>query len=104
MVHMCTRQINHFRKISKSPKKGTHTGGYAIVLTTQMFQKRLQSAVLGTKYMTPCESSPSERKKDTCLTWAQGTLDGACGLRAPLVLTPTCSTLAHSVSSHEREL
>lgn len=78
---MCTRQINHFRKISKSPKKGTHTGGYATVLTTQMFQKRLHSAVLGTKYMTLCESSPSERKKDTCLTWAQGTLDRACGLR-----------------------
>lgn len=42
-----------------------------------MFQKRLQSAVLGTKYMTLCESSPLERRKDTYLTWAQGTLDRA---------------------------
>lgn len=77
VVKMCTRQIHHFRKISKSPKKGTHTGGYATVLITQMLQKRLQSAVPGTKHMTLCESSPFEREKDICLTWVQGMLGRA---------------------------
>lgn len=77
VVKMCARQIHHFRKISQSPKKGTHTGGYATVLITQMLQKRLQSAMPGTKHMTLCESSPFKREKDTCLTWAQGTLGRA---------------------------